>query len=44
MKRSQPGSKTKSVVFRDWVEYDDGDISSQELPEKHRREDHGKKG
>ena len=36
--------KTKSVVFRDWVEYDDGDVSKQEFPERHRREDHGKKG
>ena len=27
------GKKTKSVVFRDWVEYDDGDVSNQEFPE-----------
>ena len=38
------GLKAKRVVFRDWVEHDDGDIGSQEFPEKHRREDHGRKG
>ena len=38
------GKKTKSVVFRDWVEHDDGDVSNQEFPERYRSDDHGKKG
>ena len=38
------GTKAKSVVVRVWVEYDVGDVSNQEFPERHCREDHGKKG
>lgn len=36
--------KGESVPFREWVEYDDGDISNQEFPERYYSDDHGKTG